>query len=44
METTKIEVANIERTLADAIENEMRELSDLQLSLIGGGIGEVIVG
>jgi hypothetical protein len=44
METTKIEVANIERTIADAIENERRELSDLQLSLIGGGIGEVIVG
>jgi hypothetical protein len=44
METTKIEVANIERTIADVIESESRELSELQLSLIGGGIGEVIVG
>jgi hypothetical protein len=44
MEITKIEVVNLERAISEAVEHEMRELSDLQLSLIGGGIGEVIVG
>jgi hypothetical protein len=44
MEITKIEVVNLERAVNEAVEHEMRELNDLQLSLIGGGIGEVIVG
>ena len=41
MEITKevtVEVAIVET------ENQLRELADLQLALVGGGIGTVIVG
>ncbi len=41
MEVSKIEVAQVEKTVAVS---EMSELNDLQLALIGGGIGDVIVG
>ena len=44
MEMTKVEVASIEQALAETLENQTRELSDLQLALVGGGIGSVIVG
>jgi hypothetical protein len=44
MEITKVEVVNLERAVSEAVEHDLRELNDLQLSLIGGGIGEVIVG
>ena len=39
MELTQIEIDVIQQA-----ESEMRDLSDLQLSLISGGIGDVIVG
>ena len=41
MEVVKVEVAAIEEIINQA--NEIRQLNELQLALIGGGIGEVIV-
>jgi hypothetical protein len=43
MEVAKIEVTAIEEVIIQANEIEFRQLNDLQLALIGGGIGEVIV-
>ena len=44
MEVNKVEVATIEQTLFEVEEGQVRDLSDLQLVLVGGGIGNVIVG
>ena len=41
MESTNIEVAVIEETLTKVTDTQRRELSDLQLALVGGGSGEV---
>ncbi len=43
MEVVKIEVAAIQEIIIQAYEIEVRQLNDLQLALVGGGIGEVIV-
>ena len=43
MEVAKIEVAAIEEVITQANGIEVRLLNDLQLALVGGGIGEVIV-
>ena len=43
MEVAKIEVAAIEEIIIQANGIEIRQLNDLQLALVGGGIGEVIV-
>ena len=43
MEFTQMEITSVERTVNEIVEREIRDLSDLQLTLIGGGIGEVIV-
>lgn len=40
MELSKVEVAQVEQAVADV---RLAELSELQLALIGGGIGDVIV-
>src|SRR5260221_3252543 len=40
MEHTNIEVMKLEQAVADATEAELRELNDLQLAFIGGGIGQ----
>ena len=40
---TKIDALEAEVTTKGA-ETQLRDLSDLQLALIGGGIGDVIVG
>ena len=42
MEFTKQEVEIVGQTIADAQHGVVSELSELQLVLIGGGIGEVI--
>jgi hypothetical protein len=39
VELSKVEVAQVEEVIA-----ELAELNDLQLALVGGGIGDVIVG
>ena len=43
MEFTKEEVTVIAETVKEISEMEIRDLGDLQLALVGGGIGEVIV-
>ena len=41
METKRVELAEPEQI---SVENPIRGLLDLQLALVGGGIGDVIVG
>jgi len=42
MEMKQIEVAAPELTVEEAIDKPVKELGDLQLALVGGGIGSVI--
>jgi hypothetical protein len=42
MEMNKVEVVEIEKTVNE-VEAAIRELSDLQLALVGGGCGEFII-
>jgi hypothetical protein len=44
MEFNKTEVAVLEDAVSEAVENEIRDLKELQLALIGGGIGDVVWG
>jgi hypothetical protein len=44
MEIAKIEVAAVEKAASEVEVQNTIELQDLQLALVGGGIGEVIVG
>jgi hypothetical protein len=41
MEYTKNEVAVVEKTAAEATDAQLRELNELQLAFVGGGVGEV---
>jgi len=43
MELAKQEFALIEQTAAVAHEEKVKELLDLQLAMIGGGIGDTIL-
>jgi len=40
METTKTEVNAVEKTLAEIVERQFRELNDAQLAYVGGGIAD----
>ncbi len=40
MEHTNTEVMKLEQAVSDATEAQVRELNDLQLAFVGGGIGE----
>ena len=40
MEIAKIEVLMVEEVAAEALEAKVRELADLELSLVGGGSGD----
>jgi hypothetical protein len=44
METLNLEVVTLDKSGEQAVEYQIRELNEIQLALIGGGIGEVIVG
>jgi len=44
MEIAKLEVNAVETTVAEAHSEEVKQLHDLELALVGGGIGIVIVG
>lgn len=44
MELNQTEVAALEEVVANVSSSQVRELQDLQLALVGGGIGEVVVG
>jgi uncharacterized protein (UPF0212 family) len=41
MDHTKTEINAVEEALNVAAEAQVRELNDLQLAFVGGGIGEV---
>ena len=43
MEIAKLEVKAVEKVVSEAATSDLRDLEDLQLVMIGGGIGEVIV-
>ncbi len=43
MEHIHNELAIIEKTVIEAAEKQVRELNDLQLAFVGGGIGDVIM-
>jgi hypothetical protein len=43
MEFTKMEVTMVEKTASEAVELQIRELNELQLALIGGGGGAVVI-
>jgi len=40
MEFTKAEVNVIEKTINESVDKQIRELVDLELALIGGGIAD----
>jgi hypothetical protein len=42
MEHTKIEAEVLENAVAAAVEEQVRELNDLQLAFIGGGIADLV--
>jgi hypothetical protein len=42
MELINIEVAVVEKAVVEANEAQLRELNDLQLVMVGGGIGDPI--
>ena len=42
MEVSKAEVVIIEKTNNEAAEAQLKELNEVQLTLVGGGIGSVI--
>ena len=42
MEHTKIEVAVIEKAVIEATDAQLRELNELQLAFVGGGVGEIV--
>jgi len=44
MELNKAEVNVIQDTIKEANADQLRQLSDLQLALVGGGIADVIAG
>jgi len=43
MELNKAEVLNVEKVSNEAAEVQIRELNELQLAFVGGGIGETAV-
>jgi hypothetical protein len=43
MEINQLEVSVIEDAVNNVLEKEFRDLYELQLAYLGGGIGEVIV-
>jgi hypothetical protein len=44
MEIAKAELAALETVIVNAPVHQVQELTDLELVLVGGGIGEVILG
>ena len=43
MEHNKSEVAVIEKAVVEGAEKQLRELNDLHLALVGGGVGETVL-
>ena len=43
LELNKVEVSVVEDAAAKAKDSQLRELNELQLSTVGGGIGETVL-
>ena len=43
MELNKMEISVVENAAATAMESHCLELNELQLALVGGGIGETVL-
>jgi len=43
MERANQEMVAIEQTLAEVADQQVRELSDLQLAFVGGGAGDTVM-
>jgi hypothetical protein len=43
MEISKKEIAEVSGAIANATKDQVRELDELQLALVGGGYGETIL-
>ena len=43
MDNIVIEVANLEKTNTEATDSQLHDLNDLQLALVGGGIGDTAI-
>lgn len=44
MEYTQVEVVAVSQVMSDQAEADVRELVELELALVGGGQGEIILG
>ena len=44
MEYSKREVGAIQKSINEAVDAQVLELTELQLAAVGGGIGEVVAG
>ena len=44
MEIAKAELAALEKATVENTEGALTELADLQLMLVGGGVGDIILG
>ena len=44
MEISKIETKVLEALVSEVQEEELRSLNELQLAMVGGGIGDVVFG
>ena len=44
MDYSKNEIAMLEESVSSIADTQLRELTDLQLTYVGGGIGDVIAG
>jgi len=44
MELSTVETTVVAKAVVDANQAQLNELCDLQLAMVGGGIGEVVVG
>ena len=43
MDLNKVEISVVEDVAALALESQLRELNELQLATVGGGIGETVL-
>ncbi len=44
MEMSKVETEVLNSAISEVTQDQVRELSELQLALVGGGSGEVVFG
>ena len=42
MENTILENAQLEAAVNEAMDAQLRELNDLQLAFVGGGVGDIV--